>query len=236
VPSIIPDRVTLGIDEAGRGPILGPMVMAAVSLRPRAAASLTRAGVADSKAFAGPEAHQRRSALVPRILELAEHAAVAVIDVETIDAACAEHGLNRLEQRVATTLISAAPPAHRIVCDGARLFSPLVARFPALEAHDHGESVHVAVAAASILAKVRRDQIFACIWRRYASVLGLPHEPRGGGYLNDATRSLLRAIVAHLSALPPEGRHSWPWHFVADLLPVPLAPTPQLDLQLAELS
>jgi hypothetical protein len=51
--------------------------------------------------------------------------------------------------------------------------------------------------------------------------------------LNDATRSLLRAIVAHLSALPPEGRHSWPWHFVADLLPAP--PTPPLVL-LAELS
>jgi hypothetical protein len=43
-------------------------------------------------------------------------------------------------------------------------------------------------------------------------------------------------IVAHLSALPPEGRHTWPWHFVADLLPAPLAPTTQLDLQLSELS
>ena len=42
--------LTIGVDEAGRGPILGPMVMAAVALRPRKAAGLTRAGVADDNA------------------------------------------------------------------------------------------------------------------------------------------------------------------------------------------
>ena len=234
MPSIIPDRLTLGIDEAGRGPILGPMVMAAVALRPRAAAQLTRAGVADSKAFAGPEAHALRSALVPRILDLAEHAGLVVIDVATIDAACAERGLNRLEQRIAEQLITAAPLADRIVCDGARLFAPLTARFPMLEARDRGESVHVAVAAASILAKVRRDEIFVRIWDRYATMLDLPAGPRGGGYLNDATRRLCRAMVGRLGSLPPEGRHTWPWQFVADLLPEALRPqVAQLDLELA---
>ena len=64
---IIHDELILGIDEAGRGPLLGPMVMACVALRPRKAAALTRAGVCDSKRFAGPDAHAQRSALVPRI-------------------------------------------------------------------------------------------------------------------------------------------------------------------------
>ncbi len=207
-------RLTLGIDEAGRGPILGPMVLAAVALRSRAAAALTRAGVADSKAFVGPDAHEARSALVPIILDAAEHVDLRVVDVEAIDAACAERGLNRLEQRTAAHLIDHAPAVHRIVCDGARLFAPLAARYAHLEARDRGESVHVAVAAASIVAKVRRDEIFATIWARYAPRLGLPAAPRGGGYLNDATRAFLRALVADTGTLPPEGRRSWPWHFV----------------------
>lgn len=210
---------TLGLDEAGRGPILGPMVMAVVSLRPRAAATLTRAGVADSKAFIGPEAHAMRVSLVPKILEQADHVALRVVDVEEIDAACAVQGLNRLEQRLGAELIERAPPARRIVCDGARLFSPLRARFAGLEAHDRGESVHVAVAAASIIAKVRRDEMFARIAARYAAHLGLDAAPRGGGYLNDATRSFLRTLIAETKRLPPEGRHSWPWEFVFDLLP-----------------
>ena len=43
-------RITLGIDEAGRGPAIGPMVVAAVALDTRAAQRLTRAGLRDSKA------------------------------------------------------------------------------------------------------------------------------------------------------------------------------------------
>lgn len=211
--------LTLGLDEAGRGPILGPMVMAVVALRPSAAAALTRAGVADSKSFSGPDGHLARSALVPLILHHADHVAVRIVDVEAIDAAVAVRGLNRLEQTVGADLIAHAPHARRIVCDGERLFSPLRERYPQLEAHDRGESVHVAVAAASIIAKVRRDESFARAWQRYAALLGLdPHAPRGGGYLNPATRSFLRGIVEHLRALPPEGRRSWPWDFVADLL------------------
>ena len=213
--------LTLGLDEAGRGPILGPMVMAVVALTPRAASSLTRAGVADSKLFIGPDAQEIRASLVPRILAVADHVALRVVDVEEIDAACAVQGLNRLEQRLGAGLIDESPVARRIVCDGQRLFSPLKARFSGLEARDHGESVHVAVAAASIVAKVRRDELFAHIWRRYAPLLELSAQPRGGGYLNDATRAFLRALIGRTRALPPEGRHTWPWGFATDLLPRP---------------
>src|SRR5437763_334566 len=55
-----PLRITLGIDEAGRGPSVGPMTMAAVALDSRNAAALTRAGLCDSKSYgAGDEAHAR---------------------------------------------------------------------------------------------------------------------------------------------------------------------------------
>ena len=51
VPSIITNRLTLGIDEAGRGPTIGPMVMAAVAIDSKTAAALTRKGLRDSKAY-----------------------------------------------------------------------------------------------------------------------------------------------------------------------------------------
>jgi ribonuclease HII len=207
--------VVIGIDEAGRGPVLGPMVMACVALRPRGAAALTRAGVADSKAFAGDEAHEMRASLVPRILDVAVHAEVAVIDVDEVDRRCLENGLNRLEQEHAAALIRRSPPARRIVCDGANLFRPLRARFPHLEALNDGESQHAAVAAASILAKVRRDELWLRIRARYAPEFG---ELRGGGYLNPPTRAFLRDYVSRYRALPPEARRSWPWDFVRDLV------------------
>ncbi len=213
----IHDELILGIDEAGRGPILGPMVMACVAVRPRMAAVLTRAGVTDSKAFAGEGAHFARLSLVPRILDAADHVEITVVDVAEIDLRCRDNGLNRLEQERAAQLIGRAPLCRRIVCDGERLFSPLCARFPHLEAHDNGELQHAAVAAASIVAKVRRDEQWARISARYAPEFG-DLVTRGGGYVNAATRAFLRAYIERHGTLPPEARRSWPWHFARDLL------------------
>ncbi|MGZ3429503.1 MAG: hypothetical protein ACXVCV_22790 [Polyangia bacterium] len=233
----IHDELILGIDEAGRGPVLGPMVMACVALRPRKAASLTRAGVTDSKAFAGPNAHEERQRLIPKILECADHVAVMVIDVAEIDRRCRDNGLNRLEQERAAWLIERAPTARRIVCDGERLFRPLQARWPHLEALDRGELKHAAVAAASIVAKVRRDQLWGKICRRYAPEFGDELLGAGGGYCNAPTRAFLRAYIARYHHLPPEARRSWPWDFARDLLGAKFDPwwdvpddRPQLDL------
>jgi ribonuclease HII len=235
---IIHDELILGIDEAGRGPVLGPMVMACVALRPRKASALTRAGVTDSKKFAGEGAHAARLELVPRILEAADHFEVAVIDVAEIDRRCRLGQLNKLEQERAERFIRRAPTCRRIVCDGERLFSPLRARFSHLEALNEGELQHAAVAAASILAKVRRDEIWSKISRRYLHEFG-DLVLRGGGYTNAATTAFLRAYIERHGVLPPEARRSWPWEFAADLLPrgfdrwrdVP-DDRPQLDLLL----
>jgi ribonuclease HII len=214
----IHDELILGIDEAGRGPILGPMVMACVALRPRKAAALTRSGVTDSKAFAGPNAHAERLRFIPKILECADHVAVMVVDVDEIDRRCRDNGLNRLEQERAAYMIERAPTARRIVCDGERLFRPLQARWPQLEALDNGESQHAAVAAASIVAKVRRDELWGKICRRYAPEFGDELVGAGGGYCNAGTRAFLRAYIRRYKRLPPEGRRSWPWDFARDLL------------------
>jgi ribonuclease HII len=210
------DDLVLGIDEAGRGPILGPMVMACVALRPRRAAALTRAGVMDSKRFgAGEAAHVARLELVPRILEAAAHVAIVVVDVSAIDRRARRGELNRLEQEHARILIERSPPARRIVADGEKLFAPLRGLHPRFDALDHGEERHVAVAAASVVAKVRRDALFAKIAERYRPLFGAM---AGGGYVNPPTRSFLRAYIERYRCLPPEARRSWPWDFARDLL------------------
>jgi ribonuclease HII len=214
-------QLDLGLDEAGRGPILGPMVMACVALDEQAASALSALGVRDSKSFgAGPRAHKARMALCDEIKARAVHVGVSIIEVAEINARPGE--LNRLECEHAALLIGKAPPVRRIIADGARMFAPLGRNFPHLVAVDHAETSHVSVAAASLVAKVRRDELWLEICRRYEGEFGellLGHA--GGGYPNAATRRFLRAYCSRYRQVPPEGRRSWPWDFVADLVESP---------------
>jgi ribonuclease HII len=129
-----------------------------------------------------------------------------VIDVAEIDRRVASHQLNRLEREYAAAIISRSAPADRIFADGERLFAALSDDYPNLSARDRAEEHHVAVAAASVIAKVRRDELFHCIARRYEPEYG---PLGGGGYDNAATHSFLRAYVDRNGRLPPEARHSW---------------------------
>jgi ribonuclease HII len=213
----IPDVATLGIDEAGRGPVLGPLVMAGVCLRPRAAAALTRAGVTDSKVFgAGEDAHAMRCELAERVREAAESVVVHVIEVHEIDRRVRLHELNVLEREHAAVIIRRSAPAKRIIADGKKLFAPLRLHFEAVEARDNAEAYHVAVAAASVVAKARRDELFHCIARRYEPEFG---PIAGGGYENAGTQRFLREYLARYGRLPPEARRSWSYNTLAAHLP-----------------
>lgn len=206
---------TLGIDEAGRGPVLGPMVVAAVALRPARAGVLTRRGVCDSKLFgAGPEARARRSELAGEVRRLAEWVGVEVHDHLEVDRYASRGRLNELEREAARRLIGGCPPVTRIVADGVQVFGPLRRELPHLRAFDDGESAHVAVAAASIVAKDRRDALFAAIASRYRAEFG---ELRGGGYVNAATAEFLRLYKQRHGCLPPETRRSWEWAVLVEL-------------------
>ncbi len=206
-------RLTLGIDEAGRGPALGPMVLACVVLDTAGARRLARAGVADSKRFgAGPDAHQVRSDLAQMIRAHAVFFAHEVCDVPTIDRYVARGWLNRLEQECAARLMAKAPRCDRLIADGARLFAPLLSQFPTLEARNRAESVHVAVAAASVLAKVERDEQFAVIAARYTESYG---PLTGGGYVNPPTMAFVRWHLDTFGSLPAEARTSWTWPWSA---------------------
>jgi ribonuclease HII len=198
-----------GADEAGRGPILGPMAIAVVGLDPTSEAALLALGVADSKSFGSDApARERRRELALRIREAVPACRVRLVEVEEIDHYTYRGKLNALERRVVLELLQALGALRdaRVICDGARLFAPLRANFPRLEALDRGESAHLAVAAASIVAKDARDRAFEVIAERYAVEFG---PVNGGGYLNAATRRFLRAYEDRYGALPPEARRSW---------------------------
>ena len=209
-------KTTLGIDEAGRGPVLGPMVLAAVVVDTRAARRLTRRGLRDSKTFgAGEKGRKARENLAAEVREVASFVAVRVVDVCEVDRRVVRGELNALERDVARELIAAAPTVHRIVADGKRLFAALSDEHPHLEALDKGESKHASVAAASVIAKHRRDQLFERIACRYRNLFG---EIRGGGYGNAATREFIRSYAQRFGRQPPEARRSWPYAYLADIL------------------
>lgn len=212
--------VILGIDEAGRGPVLGPMVVAGVVLKPQAAGALTRRGVTDSKDFgAGQEARDRRAELAEHIIRLAEDVQVEVSDHVEIDRYCDRGLLNELEREAAIRIIERMAPVARIIADGQNVFGLLRQRYTHLQAFDFGEQHHVAVAAASIVAKVKRDALFGDIAARYDSEFG---PLRGGGYVNAATADFFRRYHARYRRLPDETRRSWSWKVLTELEPKPL--------------
>lgn len=226
--SPIPNRLTLGIDEAGRGPAIGPMVLAAVAIDSRTAAALTRMGLRDSKSYgAGDEAHEVRTKLAHVIRARAVFVATIEVEHHEIDERVMRNELNVLERELATRLIEQAPACDKIIADGKRMFAALGLRFPQFLSVDRAEEHHASVAAASVVAKVLRDDRWGAIRRRYEPELG---PIAGGGYANAATRRWLRAYVERYGRLPDEARRSWPYPYVHDLLPDLRPPAPQAEL------
>lgn len=189
------------------------MAIAVVVVDPHRAGRLTKLGVADSKRFgAGPKAREARAELAERVRDVAQGWALELVDVETIDRYVFRGQLNHLEREVAGRLLAdlgagcSVDCGDRIICDGKNMFMPMRGEYPNLQAVNDGESAHVSVAAASILAKHARDQAFSEIAARYEADFG---PISGGGYINARTRAFLDAYEARYGTLPPEARKSW---------------------------
>jgi len=132
-----------GVDEAGRGPLAGPVVAAAVILDPRQPID----GLADSKKLSA----LRRAKLFDEIRAKALCCAIASASVEEIDR------LNILQATLLAMQRAVAglrlPPA-KVLVDGNRLPTLPVRA----EAVVGGDALVPAISAASILAKVHRDR------------------------------------------------------------------------------
>ncbi len=136
-------KLIAGVDEAGRGPLAGPVYAAAVILSPRVPIE----GLADSKKLTA----KRRDALFDVIQRDALSWAIASASVEEIDAINILQA-SLLAMRRAVEGLATQP--HEILVDG--LFGPTVS-MPA-RAIVKGDSKEPAISAASILAKVARDR------------------------------------------------------------------------------
>jgi ribonuclease HII len=135
-------KLTAGVDEAGRGPLAGPVVVAAVILDPAKPIE----GLDDSKRLSAA----RRELLFPLITERAIAWSVVEVSAEIIDALnILQATLWGMQQAVARLL----PRPLRILIDGNR--APLLSG----EVHTivGGDRLEPAISAASILAKVSRD-------------------------------------------------------------------------------
>jgi ribonuclease HII len=226
--NVFPNRLTLGIDEAGRGPSIGPMVMAAVAIDSRTAALLTRKGLRDSKTYgAGDDAHAIRSELAAEIRVRAKFVVTIEVETDEIDRRVMRNELNVLERELATKMIESAPACDKIIADGKRMFSALCLRYSHFVSCDHAEDAHASVAAASVVAKALRDDRFNRIRARYEPEFG---PIAGGGYGNAATRRFLRAYVERYRRLPDETRLSWPHPYVHDLIGETRPAAPQTEL------
>ena len=153
--SLIKARVwpVAGVDEAGRGPLAGPVVAAAVILDP---ARLPK-GVDDSKALSPA----RREALAEAIMERALAAAVASCTVEEI----ARLNIRGASLCAMAKALAALPlvPVHALF-DGRDVAPGWRGRGTAVIG---GDALCASIAAASILAKTARDRMMAQIAREY---------------------------------------------------------------------
>jgi ribonuclease HII len=139
---IVPEGLVCGIDEAGRGPLAGPVVAAAVILDPARPIE----GLNDSKKLS----EKKRVALAREIREKALAWAVAEASVEEIDQLNILHATMLAMQRAVAAL--AVTPTAALV-DGNRC--PHLAM--PVEAVVQGDGKIASIAAASILAKTERD-------------------------------------------------------------------------------
>jgi ribonuclease HII len=144
--------VVCGVDEAGRGPLAGPVYAAAVILDPARRVN----GLADSKVLNA----ERRELLAGRIKERAIAWAVAYASVEEIDAINIFRA-SLLAMRRAVEALSVTP--EEALIDGTHC-PDLACRARAIV---DGDALHKPISAASILAKTARDLEMARLHERY---------------------------------------------------------------------
>ncbi len=198
-----------GVDEAGRGCVIGPLVVAGVMMKSEDLPILTELGVKDSKLLTA----EKRELLYPVILQLVEKYETIKVMPYQIDVAVESlrrlHKLNRLEARTMAQIIESLNPneayvdaadtvEHRF---GNHIRECLKCKTRIISRHK-ADRIYPIVSAASIIAKVERD--------REVANLRLEHGDFGSGYLTDGkTMTFLKQLLEKNEEYPDFVRKSW---------------------------
>lgn len=195
-----------GVDEAGRGSIIGPLVVAGISFKKDTVSELRNIGVKDSKALTP----KSRVNLCTQLKKIASSICIYKMDCRVIDHNVNLKSLNRLEARMMAHVISNLKVDEVFVdsCDvnPDRYKDCILSYLPTvkvkLRSMHHADRINRVVAAASIVAKVTRDQEIEKIRKIHCDV--------GSGYPSDyKTMGFIRDWVSKYKCAPNFARRSW---------------------------
>jgi len=198
-----------GVDEAGRGCVVGPLVVAGVTVKTHNLESLIDLGVKDSKLLSP----KKRETLYPEIIKLTEKHHIIKVPPAQIDKVVRSgrilHKLNRLEAQTMAKIIEILRPDEAYV-DAADVLEHRfgnhineLLRFKTRIISEHkADRTYPIVSAASIIAKVERDCEIAKLKVKYGDF--------GSGYLtDDKTMVFLKRLLDTNGDFPSCVRKSW---------------------------
>lgn len=192
-----------GVDDAGRGSLLGPLVIAGVSLQRSKIKKLSNMGIKDSKKLT-PAARER---LYKKIIEFADDYYVTRIYPKTIDRSVKKHQLNSLEAKYMAKVISKLQPNISYVdsCDvNPKRYGKEIdklAKKGKIRSYHHADSRFVIVSAASIVAKVNRDKAIAKLRKDHDLGSGYPSDKKTINFVSD--------YISDKKQVPSFVRKSW---------------------------
>lgn len=215
----------LGIDDAGRGPLIGPMILAGVLVKKETEEQFKKQGVKDSKQLM----HPARIKLAEIIKSLALSYHIVKASPELIDSSIKSHiNLNTLEAMKTAEIINELNQGKfqkekiKVIVDcpsvncgawRAKLLT-FVRHIDNLEVHcEHKADVyHPAASAASILAKVAREEEVHKLKQKYKDIGDI-----GSGYPSDP--STISFLKKHGKKLKDEGIFRKTWHTWKNMFP-----------------
>ena len=198
-----------GVDDAGRGPVIGPLVVAGIAVEERKIDGLRMLGVKDSKMLLAT-ARTRMSKEIPGLVDDYHVVEIAAADLDRIvNRAPKFQRLNLLEAKAMAEVIEKLKPDVAYVDSS----DTRTERFknnildclsfaPRIVSEHKADINYPVVSAASIIAKVHRDGRIDEIRQEYGEV--------GSGYAHDPiTCRFLRDYYREHGDFPPVVRRSW---------------------------
>lgn len=192
-----------GVDDAGRGSVLGPLVIAGISIERKNIKQLIKIGVKDSKQLSP----QLREKLYEQILSLVEGYHVAKIPPKTIDKSVSKNLLNQLEANYMAKVIKKLEAGSSYVdsCDvnpkRFGLYISNIAKTGKIISSHHADRKYPVVSAASIIAKVSRDREIEKLRKNHDLGSGYPSDPK--------TMKFIKEWVSQNGNVPVFVRKSW---------------------------